>query len=32
VGVVYKFFEYFESRIEDYGDLVGSFPESGHPS
>lgn len=32
VGVVYKFFEYFESRIEDYGGLVGSFPEIGHPS
>ena len=32
VGVVYKFFEYFENRIEDYGDSVGSLPEIGHPS
>lgn len=32
VGVVYKFFEYFESRIEDYGDFAGSLPEIGHPS
>ena len=32
VGVVYKFFEYFESRMEDYGDFVGSLPELGHPS
>lgn len=32
VGVVYKFFEYVESRINDYGDFVGSLPELGHPS
>ena len=32
VGVVYKFFEYVESRINDYGDFVGSLSELGHPS
>lgn len=32
VGVVYKFFEYFENRIDNYGDFVGSLPEFGHPS
>ena len=32
VGVVYKFFEYIESRINDYGDFVGSLSELGHPS
>lgn len=32
VGVVYKFFEYFENRIDNYGDFIGSLPEFGHPS
>lgn len=32
VGVVYKFFEYVESRINDYGDFVGSLSELDHPS
>lgn len=32
VGVAYKFFEYLESRINDYGDFVGSLRDFGNPS
>lgn len=32
VGVVYKFFEYFEGRINSYRDFADSFPKIGHPS
>lgn len=32
VGVVYKFFEYFEGRINSYRDFADSLPKIGHPS